>query len=93
MTTPAQFDLGDDETFYIIVSETTTVYETLDAAGDDLQDKFTDDPQSFIAKTEIKDGDNGDGISVELNQVSRGAMVAALTGADIETESENEADG
>jgi hypothetical protein len=83
MSDATQFDLGDEEQFYIIVSETTTVYETLSAAGDDLEEKFEDDEQSFIAKTEIKNGGSGDGISVELNQVGRAKLVAALTNADI----------
>jgi hypothetical protein len=82
MSDTTQFDLGDKEQFYIIVSETNTVYETLSDAGDDIEEKFEDDEESFIARARITD-DGGDGISLELNQVERAKLVRALTGGDI----------
>jgi hypothetical protein len=84
MTDDVQFDLAEtqdgsgDEPFYIIVSETTTVYESIDAAVDEIGDKFEDDPDSFIAEVEIKDGSGDDDVEVKLNQVDRGRIITKL---------------
>lgn len=82
MTDDSQFDLDTaeygDEPFYIIVSQTTTVYETLDAAVNEIGDKFEDDPDSFIAEVQIKDGSGDDDVEVQLNQVDRGTIIAKL---------------
>lgn len=82
MTDDSQFDLeqADDgeKPFYIIVSETTTVYETLDAAVDEIGDKFEDDEDSFIAEVQIKDGSGDDDVEVQLNQVDRGTIITKL---------------
>jgi hypothetical protein len=84
MSNATQFDLtpsdgqpGDDP-FYIIVSETTTVYETLDAAVGEIGDKFEADEDSFIAEVEIKDGSGDDDVEVKLNQVDRSRIITKL---------------
>jgi hypothetical protein len=84
MSNATQFDLTPsdeqpgDEPFYIIVSETTTVYETLDAAVSEIGDKFEADEDSFIAEVGIKDGSGDDDVEVKLNQVDRSRIITKL---------------
>jgi hypothetical protein len=84
MSDATQFDLASsdgqpgDDPFYIIVSETTTVYETLDAAVSEIGEKFEVDEDSFIAEVEIKDGSGDDDVEVKLNQVERAEIITKL---------------
>jgi hypothetical protein len=69
MTDDTQFDVGKDESFYITIAEGATIYETLDAAVDEVGDKLEEDDDAFVAETTINGNGGGDDVSIELNQV------------------------
>jgi hypothetical protein len=69
MTDDTQFDVDADESFYITIADGATVYESLDAAVDEVGDKLETDDDAFVAETSINDNGSGDDVSIELNQV------------------------
>lgn len=67
MIDATQFEVPDDGSFYITVSETVTVYETYDAAIDEIQEKLDEDDDAFVAELSI-DG-NGEDFEANFDQV------------------------
>jgi hypothetical protein len=69
MTDDTQFDVSADESFYITIADGATVYESLDAAVNEVGDKLETDDDAFVAETSINGNGGNDDVSIELNQV------------------------
>jgi len=66
---PVQFELDDaDEGFYVFVGESVVVYETYDAAVDEIQTKLSGDADSFLAEVSIEHNGSED-TAINLEQV------------------------
>jgi hypothetical protein len=63
----AQFELDDDGSFYVTISDSATVYETYDAAVDEVQDKISESDGAFVAEMTISG--SGDDVEVNFSQV------------------------
>jgi hypothetical protein len=67
MSGPAQFEIAEDGSFYVTISDGATVYETYDAAVDEVQDKLDNSDDAFVAEMTISG--NGDDVEVNFSQV------------------------
>jgi len=63
MTDAAQFDVDETGSFYVTIGDGATVYETYDAAVDEVQAKLDTANDAFVAEMTI----TGDGDDVEVN--------------------------
>lgn len=63
MPEAASFSVPDDGSFYVIIGAGSTVYETYDAAVEEIQEKLNDADDAFVAEMSI----NGTGDDVEVN--------------------------
>jgi hypothetical protein len=82
---PVQFELDDtSEGFYVFVGESVVVYETYDAAVDEIQTKLSGDTDSFVAEVTIEHNGSED-TAINLEQVGWQRIIqdmAAMEGAD-----------
>lgn len=67
MTDAARFDVPEDGSFYVTIAETATVYETYEAAVDEVQGKLDETDDAFVAEMTV--AGNGDDVEVNLSQV------------------------
>ena len=66
---PVQFELDDaDEGFYVFVGESVVVYETYDAAVDEIQTNLSGETDSFLAEVSIEHNGSED-TAINLEQV------------------------
>ncbi len=73
---PAQFEIDEDEVFFITIADGATVYESYDAAVAEVSEKVDEHEDAFVAKTGISG--NGDDMSIELDQVSWTKIIADM---------------
>ena len=68
---PAKFSVDPeaDEGFYILVGSELTVYESYDAAVDEVQEKIATETDSFLAEVTIDNDGNDDDVAISLEQV------------------------
>ena len=68
---PARFvvDPEADEGFYVLVGSELTVYESYDAAVDEVQEKIATETDSFLAEVTIDNDGNDDDVAISLEQV------------------------
>jgi len=82
---PVQFELDDtDEGFYVFVGESVVVYETYDAAVDEIQTKLSGGADSFLAQVSIEHNGSED-TAVNLEQVGWQQIIqdlSAMEGTD-----------
>lgn len=64
----SQFDIEVDEGFFLLVGDAMTVYEEYEDAVDEVQEKVTDNTESFLAQVTIRNGDSDD-IAVAVEQI------------------------
>ena len=62
-----QFTVGNDEEFYVAVSNQLTVFETYDDAVAEIDDILDVDDDAFLAEMSIEH--EGDDVGVNLEQV------------------------
>jgi hypothetical protein len=63
----SQFDVDENGSFYVTISDGATVYETYDAAVKEVQEKLDEADDAFVA--EMKITGNGDDVEVNFTQV------------------------
>jgi len=68
---PAKFSVDPeaDEGFYVLVGSELTVYESYDAAVDEVQEKIATETDSFLAEVTIDNDGNDDDVAISLEQV------------------------
>ena len=77
---PAQFsvDPAADEGFYVTVGTELTVYESYEAAVDEVENKIADETDSFLAEVTI-DNDGSDDVAISLEQVGWQQIIRDMT--------------
>ena len=77
---PAQFsvDPAADEGFYVTVGTELTVYESYEAAVDEVETKIADETDSFLAEVTI-DNDGSDDVAISLEQVGWQQIIRDMT--------------
>jgi len=78
MTDGAQFDIDEDGCCYVTVGEHPTVYETYDAAVEDVQNKLDESDDAFVAELTISG--NGDDVEVNFSQVEWPKIIKEMGG-------------
>lgn len=76
MSDDAQFEVEEDGSFYVIIAEGSTVYETYDAAVAEVQEKLDKADDAFVAKMTITG--NGDDVEVNFSQVEWPKIIADM---------------
>lgn len=76
MTDGAQFRVDEDGSFYVAVGGQTTVYETYEAAVDEVQDKLAEHDDAFVAEMTVTG--SGDDVEVNLEQVDWPTIIRDL---------------
>jgi hypothetical protein len=79
----------NDEGFYVIVADQLTVYESYDAAVEEVQEKISTDTDSFLAEVTI-DHDRSDDVEISLEQVGWQQVIRDMT-TDENTQTEESA--
>jgi len=74
----ASFEVGDDGSFYVTIADEATVYETYDAAVEEVQDKLDDSDDAFVAEMSITG--SGDDVEVNLSQVEWPKIIQDMGG-------------
>ena len=82
---PAQFSVDPtaDEGFYVTVGSELTVYESYEAAIDEVQNKIATETDSFVAEVTI-DNDGSDDVAISLEQVDWQQIIRDMTTTDNE---------
>lgn len=82
---PAQFSVDPtaDEGFYVTVGSELTVYESYEAAIDEVQNKIATETDSFVAEVTI-DNDGSDDVAISLEQVGWQQIIRDMTTTDNE---------
>ena len=77
---PAQFSVDPtaDEGFYVTVGSELTVYESYEAAIDEVQNKIATETDSFVAEVTI-DNDGSDDVAISLEQVGWQQIIQDMT--------------
>jgi hypothetical protein len=77
---PAQFSVDPtaDEGFYVTVGTELTVYESYEAAVDEVENKIADETDSFLAEVTI-DNDGSDDVAISLEQVGWQQIIRDMT--------------
>jgi len=77
---PAQFsvDPTGDGGFYVTVGTDLTVYESYEAAVDEVEDKIATETDSFLAEVTI-DNDGSDDVAISLEQVGWQQIIRDMT--------------
>jgi len=77
---PAKFSVDPeaDEGFYVLVGSELTVYESYDAAVDEVQEKIATETDSFLAEVTI-DNDGNDDVAISLEQVGWQQIIQDMT--------------
>jgi len=77
---PAKFSVDPeaDEGFYVLVGSELTVYESYDAAVDEVQEKIATETDSFLAEVTI-DNDGNDDVAISLEQVGWQQIIRDMT--------------
>jgi hypothetical protein len=76
MTDGVQFEVDEDGGFYISVGQRTTVYETYEAAVDEIQAKLAGHDDAFVAEMTVTG--SGDDVEVNLEQVDWPTIIRDL---------------
>lgn len=82
---PAQFSVDPtaDEGFYVTVGSELTVYESYEAAIDEVQNKIATETDSFLAEVTINN-DGSDDVAISLEQVGWQQIIRDMTTTDNE---------
>ena len=75
---PVQFALDTDEGFYVFVSESVIVYETYEAAIEEIQDNLSADTDSYLAEVTIEHNGEDD-TAINLEQVGWQRIIQDMT--------------
>lgn len=79
---PVQFELdAADEGFYVFVGTTVVVYETYEAAIAEIQDKLSEDTDSYLAEVTIEHNGSED-TAINLEQVGWQRIIQDMTAAE-----------
>jgi len=78
MSEPAQFEIAEDGSFYVTIADSATVYETYEAAVEEVQDKLDNSEDAFVAEMSI--AGSGDDVSVNLSQVEWPKIIKDMGG-------------
>jgi hypothetical protein len=78
MTDVSRFDVAEDGSFYVTIGETATVYETYEAAVEEVQGKLDEADDAFVAEMTI--AGNGDDVEVNLSQVEWPKIIRDMGG-------------
>jgi hypothetical protein len=95
MTTGAQFtvDSAAGEEFYVLVGETTTVYQTYGDALADIQAALEDDDSCLLAAVTVQ-SNGSEGVTVSIEQVGWQRILRDLSGtSEGENSTASEASG
>ena len=68
-----------DEGFYVLVGSELTVYESYDAAVDEVQEKIATETDSFLAEVTIDNDGNDDDVAISLEQVGWQQIIRDMT--------------
>ena len=84
---PAQFSVDPtaDEGFYVTVGTDLTVYESYEAAVDEVEDKIATETDSFLAEVTIEN-DGSDDVAISLEQVGWQQIIRDMTTTETEEE-------
>lgn len=82
-STQFSVDPENKEGFYVIVADQLTVYESYDAAIDEVQQKISTDADSVLAEVTI-DKDGSDDMAISLEQVSWQRIIRDMTAEEEE---------
>lgn len=77
---PVQFSIDpeEDEGFFVTVGNELTVYESYDAAVDEVQDKIATETDCFVAEVSI-DHNGSDDVAISLEQVGWQQIIQDMT--------------
>jgi hypothetical protein len=76
MSDAAQFDVDEDGSFYVTIAADSTVYETYEAAVDEVQDKLDESDDAVVAEMTI--AGSGDDLEVNFSQVEWPKIIADM---------------
>jgi len=78
---PAKFSVDPeaDGGFYVLVGSELTVYESYDAAVDEVQEKIATETDSFLAEVTIDNDGNNDDVAISLEQVGWQQIIRDMT--------------
>lgn len=78
MSEAATFEVPEEGSFYVTIAEEATVYETYDAAVDEVQDKLDAADDAFVAEMTI--AGSGDDVEVNFSQVEWPKIIQDMGG-------------
>jgi hypothetical protein len=78
MSEAASFEVSEEGSFYVTIAEEATVYETYDAAVEEVQGKLDESDDAFVAEMSITG--SGDDVEVNFSQVEWPKIIQDMGG-------------
>lgn len=74
------FEVESDGSFFITIADGAHIYESKDDAISEIGDILDEDDDAFIAETSIENGgEDGDGVSISLDQLKWQEIIPEIT--------------